>query len=1193
MLIAWLSELRRRHVLRIAGMYLVAAWLVVQVADTLLPVFDAPDWSMRLVVGTLIAGFLPALVVAWMYQWTPAGLVRDASDRRALSADGPRRRRQSDRSATVSLQSIAVLPLKSSSGSEEAMRFADGLHDDLLNRLSRIRALKVISRTSVQEYRNSPKKLREIGSELGVATVLEASVQQVQSRMRLNAQLIDARVDKHLWADSFDCPADAQTLFELQSTIALAIAEALRAQLVPEDADALNRRNTNDALAWRAWREAQQLINRADVGDFDRAAALLDEAETRDPEFAAVHSLRARNAIARYWFSESDEALRQASFVELEKARAMDPDSPELFVAEGYYHYWGFRDYARALRATDAALAKSPNDPDVLRLRAFIQRRRGEWLAATADFERALEFDPRSAFGHAELGLTLLRMRRLADAEHHVEQALQFDRRWGFARMAKAMLLVERDNDLAQALTWLDFDDAGNSQPAYRRWWLHIALGDFEAALAVADFGRYAEDRAYCWPPALMRGLTLHYAGRRDEARLALQQAVLWLNARRARQPDYEPALAALCMAHGALGQREATLAAADALEAAAIKDAMQLDEARYHIACGLALAGEHTRALELLTLQLRQPHYNGLRHIAHEPAFVELRRSAAYRAWWRKHGQRADAVGTPAGVPKALALAAAALLLLAVGAALLWRVWSPVAPAPTMANSTPPAPAGPATDPAPTPTPAPAPRAMVAVLPFVAASADPSTTLFAAGLSDELHHALQRIDGLNLAGRASGAQLAVARDDQAVAATRLGVAHLLQGEVQVSAGRFDISARLLRAADQEVLWSQTWQRPAADVLGVQLEIAERVADSLDVVLQPAQRARMGQLGLSNVEAFIAFQKGRALYAAAHDPARSDNLIATLREANAAFARVIELEPEFAPAYYLGTDLYNHIVMADDSSASERAQAVAQANRDLKLAARFAFDDDDRLLIEVDRQLASDDWRGLGARMREAVARQGFRQSNWLPLSAAFGFAEARMRTTLTGIERDPASGLGYFNAAQAANWAGHPERALALHEDAGERMGGSPNITLQAVRAALRLGQRDRAETLLAGLDPDSANGHIGRLLLAQATGADVGVLAAGLRATRVPGWNPEVWSVVDLLANRLIGDQAANNRLAARADRTAGGALKIASWVFQCQCGAPFDIAATPNFHQRLIEAKLPWPPADVLQPISAASR
>ena len=674
----FLAELRRRNVLRMAGLYLVGAWLVVQVASTLLPAFGGPGWMLRTVIVVLAIGFVPALVFSWVFEWTPAGLKRDAEVPLSESI-APQTARRLDRliivflalalayfafdkfvlaprraaetvvaqrvamrgGAEVVSKSIAVLPFKNLSGNPQSDAFVDGMHDDLLTQLAKIGALKVISRTSVEEYRDTKKNLRQIAAELGVANILEGGVQRAGSRVRINAQLIDAQTDQHLWAETYDRELNANTLFELQSDIARSIAGALRAQLLPGESASIDRRLTSDLDAWLAYRTALQLLNRAFAGDLDAATTQVDFALERDPGFAAAWALRSRIAIARYWFEDPSPANLEASREALDRGLALEPDSPELRLAEGYYHYWGHRDYARALAATDAALRSIPNDADLHLLRGFILRRKGDWQASILAQQRALEFDPRNALGHNELALTFLKLGDIARAEPHVESALQLEPMWGYVRMAKAILLLERDRALDAASEQMEIPDVGNSEPALWRWWLLVARGRYEQALVHADFGRYGEDRNGLWPPALMRGMTLRHAGRDREAEVALQQAHAEILARLRSTPDFHPATGALCLALGAMRRRDDAQATCARLLKTAPPDAMAIGETRYIAASGLALAGAQDRALPIIEATLSQPNYAGAARFESDPAFAGMREDPRFIALMQRFRNR------------------------------------------------------------------------------------------------------------------------------------------------------------------------------------------------------------------------------------------------------------------------------------------------------------------------------------------------------------------------------------------------------------------------------------------------------------------------------------------------------------------------------------------------------------------------
>src|SRR5712692_10368590 len=215
------SELKRRKVYRVAVAYAVGAWLVAQVVTQIFPVFEVSQWALRSMIVLLIAGFPVALVLSWAFDITPEGIVRtDDVDLAKLPAR---------HAEAIPEKSIAVLPFENLSDDPENAYFADGVHDDILSNLAKISDLKVISRTSVRQYKEGARNLREIGQALGVARILEGTVRHSGNRLRVNAQLIDARTDAHIWGDSFD--REMTDLFALQSELAEKITVALRANL--------------------------------------------------------------------------------------------------------------------------------------------------------------------------------------------------------------------------------------------------------------------------------------------------------------------------------------------------------------------------------------------------------------------------------------------------------------------------------------------------------------------------------------------------------------------------------------------------------------------------------------------------------------------------------------------------------------------------------------------------------------------------------------------------------------------------------------------------------------------------------------------------------------------------------------------------------------------------------------------------
>jgi TolB-like protein len=294
------QELKRRNVYRVAAVYGVIGWLLVEVASVIFPTFSAPEWVMQVFTSLMILGFPVALIFAWAYEITPEGIKREKDVDRSQSITHATGRKldftviavlaaiivwfavdkfflpgelpPDTTDNALDRRSIAVLPFANrSSEQDNAQFFADGIHDDLLTLLANLGSMKVISRTSVMEYRDTTKNLKTIGQELGVATILEGSVQRARNQVRINVQLIDASTDEHIWAKTYDRTLTAETLFAIQSEMASSIAGQLEAALSPEDQKLLERRPTRNLEAYNAYLMAGQFFARSGYSDLFQA----------------------------------------------------------------------------------------------------------------------------------------------------------------------------------------------------------------------------------------------------------------------------------------------------------------------------------------------------------------------------------------------------------------------------------------------------------------------------------------------------------------------------------------------------------------------------------------------------------------------------------------------------------------------------------------------------------------------------------------------------------------------------------------------------------------------------------------------------------------------------------------------------------------------------------------------------------
>src|SRR5246500_5464605 len=449
------GELKRRNVYKVAVAYAVASWLLIQIATQVFPFFEIPNWAVRLVVLVLIAGLPVALVFSWAFEITPEGIKRESeiaaeksithhTGRKivaitivlAVIAAGllafqllrPKTAAKSTMAAAGSIpeKSIAVLPFDNLSDDKANAYFAEGIQDEILTRLSKIAALKVISRTSTQKYKSAPDNLREIGQQLGVANLLEGSVQKAGNAVHINVQLIKAATDEHLWAESYNRKLD--DIFGVEGEVASAIAEQLNAKLSGAEQKAVSEKPTQNAAAYDAYLRGLTIEhNNYNYDAYVQADRNYQHAVDLDPNFALAW---ARMAILRSFLNfngidlntYTTDSVSQAA----DRAMALAPDAGESWIAQGAYRYRIVRDFNSALAAYDEARKRLPNSALVYEYRGFVLRRLGRWQEAEASYKKAIELDPRDVQLLTTVGNEFyLYLRRFDDALASIDRALQ------------------------------------------------------------------------------------------------------------------------------------------------------------------------------------------------------------------------------------------------------------------------------------------------------------------------------------------------------------------------------------------------------------------------------------------------------------------------------------------------------------------------------------------------------------------------------------------------------------------------------------------------------------------------------------------------------------------------------------------------------------------------------------------------
>jgi serine/threonine protein kinase/tetratricopeptide (TPR) repeat protein len=465
--------------------------------------------------------------------------------------------------AAIPYKSIAVLPFDNLSADPENAFFTDGMQDEILNDLAKIADLKVISRTSVVQYKTGVKRnVREIANALGVAHLLEGSVQRVANRVRVSAQLIDAKADRHLWVDRYDRPLD--DVFAIQSDIAKAIAAQLQAKLSPAEKTAIERPPTTNLIAYDRYLRAQKLSALPRIPDDVREIIrLLDQAVAYDPTFLLAYCKLAQNH-AWIYFLGIDRTPGRVALAKAARDAALrlGPDRGESHLAAAYVAYHCYRDYETALTEVGIARDALPNDPSILDISAHIARRQGHWKQSTSDFERGAALDPLSVWFPSRAAINYAWQRCFPECAAAADRALAVEPGNPAMRFGRALVDLESRADTQPAYETIQSivtqDPSGMDGVA--DMWFNFALcrrDATEMARALASLPSQGSDKGISMPRSFFEGLAARArndaAGAEKEftaARVEVEKIVR-------EQPDYAQALLTLGMIDAALGRKE------------------------------------------------------------------------------------------------------------------------------------------------------------------------------------------------------------------------------------------------------------------------------------------------------------------------------------------------------------------------------------------------------------------------------------------------------------------------------------------------------------------------------------------------------------------------------------------------------------------------------------------------------------
>ena len=663
------AELKRRNVYKVAVAYIVAGWALAQGIAQVLPVFDSPNWLIRLLVVLIVLGLPIALAMAWAFESTPEGIKR-TEEVDAMPAERARAKRAWIYVAIVggllsiglffvgrytaitkqnpgsSTKSIAVLPFENLSDDKQNTYFADGVQDQILTNLAKVSDLKVISHTSARQYKSGiQRNLREIGHQLGVAYIVEGSVQRAGDRLRINAQLIDARTDTHIWAETYD--RTAADLFAIQSELAESIVAQLKATLSPEQKAEIEERPTEDLVAFDLYLQAKQIVDSYLIAEDVRAALLkalqsLDEAIKRDEKFVAAYCYAARANDLLYFFDldpTRDRVLLAETAVNA--ALRLRPDSAEAHFAMADFLFRCHRDYDHALEELAIARPGLPNSTPFFILSGYINRRRNHWPEAERDFSTAVALDPRNPNAYNLLADTYVLQRRFPEAVQIYERVMDAGERTPIVQFRQALAIFNgtaNSKPLREVLAKSpDMDVAGGQTPV--RVLFALIDGDYAEAdrvLAASPRQDFQDiDFSFYFPKAWFEGLVARTKGDSGRAIAAFSAARTILEQRLVVKPEHARTIAVLAQVDAALGRKE--LAVREAEHAVEL---MPISRDIYDgvlVLEGLAQvytwSNERDRAIELLQKLVKMPGYINYARLKLHPMWNPLRGDPRFEA--------------------------------------------------------------------------------------------------------------------------------------------------------------------------------------------------------------------------------------------------------------------------------------------------------------------------------------------------------------------------------------------------------------------------------------------------------------------------------------------------------------------------------------------------------------------------------
>jgi len=788
------------------------------------------------------------------------------------------------KSAVPIPKSIAVLPFENLSGDPDNAYFAEGIQEEILTRLAGIADLKVISRTSAQRYQSKPRNLTEIAKQLGVANILEGSVQKVADHVRVNAQLINAQTDSHLWANTYD--RKVTDVFEAESEIAKRIAESLQVRLSGREEQALAVKPTNNPDAYDTYLHGLALEVRSAAATSNissyasnllgQAASFYERAVQIDPNFALAWARLSRKEALRYFarMDPNSAAMGDAAKRALDNAQRLEPNSPETLLALGYYQYRVLRDYGSAKTTFVRVSEVLPGSSEVRMALGGILAREGQWDQSVAYLEQALTLDPHNVELLMKAASTYANLRQFTAALKLYDRMLEITPTDPDVMAYKASIYQAEGNlqQAARLLSGINEETPSEVTFAIKTTQLRLERNYGEAVrllqVRLAQFNFESQySKAVC---QISLAFAQGFAGDTAGTKVTAEQARDTLEQLYRDEPDNEFVAAWLSQAYAMVGEKDSAFKAAEQAMALlpSAKDRQWGPSYEENLALIQSIFGDKSRAIKTLTQLLKTPH-DSLQIICAGAAVLTPALLRLDPIW--------DALRSD---PRFQKLCEEKI------------------------------------------------DKSIAVLPFENLSGDPNNAYFAEGVQGEILTRLASVADLKVISRSSTSRYKSKPHNLTEIAKELGVANVLEGSVQKVADQVRVNVQLINAQTDSHLWADTYDRNSTDIFQVESDIAKGIAAALQAKLTGREEQALAVKPTSNPEAYDAYLRGLAYNL------KAENTAANLLGAQRHLREAVRLDPTFALAWallsYVDARGYQTLSLPHTVALREEARQAAE-----------------------------------------------------------------------------------------------------------------------------------------------------------------------------------------------------------------------------------------------------------------------